>query len=79
MRQKGFDDYSTQDDHGMELVGTTQDQSGKKYYIVKNSWGTTRGRDGGYIYASVPYVQLKTISIIVHRDAVPEEILSKLK
>ena len=79
MRQKGFDDYSTQDDHGMEIVGTLKDQNGKKYYTVKNSWGTARGRDGGYIYATEAYLRLKTISIIVHRDAVSSELLSKLK
>ena len=35
MRQKAFDDYTTQDDHGMLIIGTAQDQTGKKYYIVK--------------------------------------------
>ena len=39
MRQEAFDNYTTTDDHGMHIVGIVEDQNGKEYYIVKNSWG----------------------------------------
>ena len=39
MRQAGYDNYTTQDDHGMHFTGIVTDQTGAKYYIVKNSWG----------------------------------------
>ncbi|MDD4820296.1 MAG: C1 family peptidase [Flavobacteriales bacterium] len=78
MRQKGFDNYTTGDDHGREIVGTAKDVNGKKYYIVKNSWGEERGMNG-YIYASEAFVRFKTISVIMHKDAVPTDIAKKLK
>lgn len=76
-RQAGFDSYETQDDHGMHIVGICKDQNGNKYYIVKNSWGSTNSC-AGYFFASEAYLRSKTISIMVHRDAVPTEIINKL-
>ncbi len=76
-RQQGFDDYSTQDDHGMHIVGIAKDKTGKQYYYVKNSWGTDNIYDG-YLYVSQAYFQYKTISIMVHKDAIPEKIKDKL-
>lgn len=78
MRQETFDNYETTDDHGMIIVGTATDQKGNKFYKVKNSWGTEDHIYKGYLYASVPYVQLKTISIMVHRDAIPKALQKKL-
>jgi bleomycin hydrolase len=76
-RQLGFDNYETQDDHGMHITGIVKDQDGKKYYIVKNSWGKENECDG-YFYASEEYVKMKTISIMVHRNAVPKALKAKL-
>ncbi len=78
MRQKAFDDYQTNDDHGMHIVGTAHDQNGTKYYMVKNSWGTTGNDYKGYFFASVPYVEYKTISILVNKEAIPKDIRKKL-
>ena len=38
MRQTAFDNYQTTDDHGMQIVGYATDQTGKRFYKVKNSW-----------------------------------------
>ncbi len=78
MRQKGFDNYETIDDHGMHIIGTANDQSGNKYYLIKNSWGTTRNECDGYFYASPEYLMLKTISITIHKKAVPVELGKKI-
>ena len=78
MRQKAFNNYQTTDDHGMQIYGIAEDQNGKKYYMVKNSWGKTGPYDGIW-YASDPFVRYKTLSIVVHKDAIPKAISDKLK
>ena len=77
VRQEGFDNYQTTDDHGMVIFGTAKDQNGTKYYLVKNSWGTD-SKYKGIWYASETFVKHKTIDILVHKDAIPKEILKKL-
>ncbi|HOY04183.1 MAG TPA: C1 family peptidase [Saprospiraceae bacterium] len=78
-RQAAFDEMSTTDDHGMHIVGMVADQNGTKYYTVKNSWGTTVKKDmGGFLYVSQPYFRYKTMSIMVHKDAIPVAIRQKL-
>ena len=77
MRQVAYDNKETTDDHGMQIFGIAKDQNGTKYYIVKNSWGE-RGKYKGRWYASLPYVQYKTMDILVNKAAVPAHILKKL-
>jgi aminopeptidase C len=77
LRQEGFDNFETGDDHGMLIYGTAQDQNGSKYYLVKNSWGTENTYKGTW-YASVPFVAYKTISIVLHKDALPKNLAKKL-
>lgn len=79
-RQDEFENFTTTDDHLMHITGTLVDQNGTKYYKVKNSWGTdeSRNANGGYVYFSEAYMRLKTISITVHKDAVPKGTAKKL-
>lgn len=77
IRQIDFDNYQTTDDHGMLIVGTAKDQLGNPYYKVKNSWGEYNSFKG-YFYASKPYVEYKTMSIMVHKDAIPKNIRKKM-
>ncbi len=78
MRQIAFDNYETTDDHGMHMTGIVNDQNGKKYYIVKNSWGTKHNDCDGYFYASEAFVEYKTMDIMLHKDALPKKIRKKL-
>ncbi|MEP2025386.1 MAG: C1 family peptidase [Reichenbachiella sp.] len=79
-RQDEFENFSTTDDHLMHITGLKKDQKGNKYYNVKNSWGTNPDRIGndGFINMSESYMRLKTISITVHKDAIPKDIAKKL-
>ena len=78
LREAGFDNKTTTDDHLMHLTGLVKDQNGNKYYVTKNSWGTDRNPFGGYLNMSESYVRAKTIAIMVNKKAIPAEIRTKL-
>ena len=78
MRQAAYDSWENTDDHGMQIFGTAKDQNGKRYYMVKNSWGTKRSEYKGIWYVSEAYMQYKTNDVLVHKNAIPKEIRKKL-
>jgi bleomycin hydrolase len=78
-RQQEFDNLSTFDDHLMHITGLATDQNGTFYYKTKNSWGTDRGKFGGYLYMSEEFMRLNTIAILVHKNVIPKEIKEKLQ
>lgn len=77
MRQAGYDNYQTTDDHGMHMYGIAKDQNGTKYYIIKNSWGAA-GAYKGIWYVSESFVKYKTMDILVNKNAIPQDIRTKL-
>jgi bleomycin hydrolase len=77
VRQELFDNHSTTDDHLMHITGIAYSPDGKKFYVTKNSWGP-KSCNQGYMYMSEAYVQMKTISILIHKDAVPARIKSNI-
>jgi bleomycin hydrolase len=78
-RQAAFDAHLMTDDHLMHVVGIAKDQKGGKYYIIKNSWGSKgMGFDEGFVYVSEAYFKRNTVSIMVHKDALPPLIQKKL-
>ncbi len=77
-RQKLFDNFKSTDDHLMHLVGISKDEDGKKYYIIKNSWGTESNDYEGLLHLSKDYAKLKTISLFLHKDAIPTKIQENL-
>lgn len=78
IRQKGYEDFTTTDDHLMLLAGIVKDQKDNKYYITKNSWGTARNKFGGYLNMSESFVRAKSIYVLVHIESIPVEIRKKL-
>ena len=77
MRQLGYDNWETTDDHGMVIYGLAKDENGKEYFMVKNSWGEY-GPYKGMFYASKAFVAYKTMNIVIHKDALPKKIAKKL-
>lgn len=78
IRQEGYDNKTTTDDHGMHIVGLYKDQNGTKYFLVKNSWGTGNYPEG-YLYVSESYFKWKTINIYLHKDGLSKEMKKKIK
>jgi bleomycin hydrolase len=79
LRQETFLNRKTTDDHLMHIVGLSKDSKGRTCFYTKNSWGAKSNNYGGYLHITEDYARLKTIAFIVHKDAIPEDIKSKLK
>ncbi len=77
VRQFTFDNLTSTDDHLMHLTGIAKDKNQKTYYLTKNSWGDSNDYDG-YLYMSDDFLQIKTIAIFVHKDAIPKALAKKL-
>ena len=54
--------------HGMAIVGIAHDNEGKKYFIMKNSWGTNRP-NGGLEYISFDEFRSETVAIEMTKEA----------
>ena len=77
-RQFQFDNKTLTDDHGMHIFGIAKDQNGKKYYMVKNSWGTDKKAHDGIWYVTEAFLKGQTIDVIMHKDALGSGLKSKL-
>jgi bleomycin hydrolase len=77
-REFRFDNKTTQDDHGVHLVGYKK--IGKDdWFLVKDSWRTGwGGGDKGYIFVRGDYIKLKMLAFMVHKDVV-KNVLAKFK
>lgn len=78
VRQQLFESLVTQDDHLMHLVGLEKSPRGKKFFLVKNSWGEEEGPFKGYINVSEAYFAINTVSLVVPRAALDIALKAKL-
>ncbi len=77
-RQFRFSNKTTEDDHGIHLVGYLE-KNNKDWYLIKDSGsGSRNGPNRGYYFYHEDYVKLKMLSFMVHRS-VAEDILAKFK
>ena len=76
-RQLAFDNWATTDDHAMHIVGQANDQHGKPYYIVKNSWGKAN-QYKGYMYVTKEFVRFKTVTLLLHKDGLDAALKTKM-
>jgi bleomycin hydrolase len=77
LRQKTFLNRQTTDDHLMHIVGLARDQKGTRFYQTKNSGGVDR-RNAGYVFLSDAYFRLHTMVLMVHKNALPNDIRKSL-
>lgn len=76
-RQVEFENKTITDDHGMQIFGIAKDQDGKKYYMVKNSWGET-GKYKGIWYVTEAFVKNQSLDYMIHKSALPKDLRKKL-
>jgi bleomycin hydrolase len=79
-RQFRFSNHTTEDDHGMHLVGYYE-KDGQDWYLIKDSGAGSRNNDEaapefGYYFFRGDYVKLKMMDFLVHKDAV-KDLLKK--
>jgi bleomycin hydrolase len=51
--------------HAMAIIGIAHDEQGKKYFIMKNSWGSDQPNDG-LVYMSYASFRKKTLAIVMN-------------
>jgi bleomycin hydrolase len=69
-REFRFANGSTDDDHDVHLVGHTR-LGDYDWFLIKDSGNhAQRGRFKGYMFFRDDYIKLKTLTFIVHKDAV---------
>ncbi len=76
MRQIAFDNKTTEDVHNMHIIGIAENKNGQRFYIVKNS--SDGANCGGYLYMSKEFFLLKTISVMINKNALSKEIRKKI-
>jgi bleomycin hydrolase len=77
IRQRLFENLTTQDDHLMHLVGIEKTKSGKRFFVVKDSYGE-RGPFKGLIKLSEAYFAINTICLVVPRAALDDQLKNRL-
>jgi len=76
-RQRTFEDSTSSLDHAMHITGLTTDNAGRRWYYIKNSWGTGN-TSGGYILMDENYFSIKTAAIVVNKKGIPADIRLKM-
>ncbi len=69
-RELRFYNKTTTDDHGVHLVGYTE-QNGRDWFLIKDSGSSSHYGDyKGYYFFRGDFVKLKMLTFMVHKDAV---------
>jgi bleomycin hydrolase len=78
IRERGFEDGSTTDDHAIHIYGY-RDFNGEDWFVAKDSWKPAwRHGNHGCVFLHSSYVKLKLLAFLVHRDGLPEEVKRRL-
>ncbi|MDZ4794798.1 MAG: C1 family peptidase [Bacteroidota bacterium] len=65
-------------DHMLQVAGAGKDENNKRWYYMKNSWGSFLSKYGGYLYMEENYFRLKTVILFVNKNAIPQNLKEKL-
>lgn len=76
-RQIAFERLQTSDYHLMHIVGIVKTKNGKKFYKIKDSGGDY-GPYNGYIYMSESHLKMRTVSVTVNKNSLPNAIRKRI-
>jgi bleomycin hydrolase len=77
-REYRIDNKTTDDDHGIHLIGYTR-YKGQDWFLIKDSGRSARwGKFDGYYFFRGDYIKLKMLTYTVHKDVL-KNILPKVK
>ncbi len=77
-RLENYKSEKTERDHMLHLTGIGYDENGKKWYYLKNSWGTWLSKYKGYLYMEQNYFNMKTVILFVNKNALPVTLKMKM-
>ena len=80
-RDAVLSNWRTEDIHLEHMIGIAKDETGKKYYKAKDSIspeGENSGPDYNKEYLSENFVKSRVLFIMLHKDALPDDISAKL-
>ncbi len=77
-RLLNFKNETTERDHMLHLVGIGRDDKNKKWYYLKNSWGTFYSRYHGFVFMEENYLKLNTVIMMLNKQALPKSLKEKL-
>jgi bleomycin hydrolase len=77
VRDELFDNWQTSDVHLIHLIGIAHDESGKKYYVVKDSVGEELEMHPPAFY-SENYFRGRVLAVMIHKNGIPKDIRKKL-
>ena len=78
VRNELFDNWLTTDVHLFHLIGIAHDESGKKYYLIKDSVGKELGATPPTFY-SENYFRARALAVMIHKNGIPKDIRDRLK
>lgn len=78
VRVFNYANETTERDHMLHIVGIGKDENNKKWYYLKNSWGTWFNHYKGYFFMEEDYFRLNTVILMVNKAALPQSLQAKL-
>lgn len=72
VRDEGFRNGKTTDDHLMHVIGLARHRDGRRFFVAKDSGGPTRGPFDGKVMISENYVRAKVLAFMVHGAAISQ-------
>ena len=79
-RLQNFKNGTTERDHMLHLVAVGRDDNNRKWYYLKNSWGSEWfSKFHGFLYMQEDYFRLKTVIMMLNKAALPQSLKEKLE